>query len=376
MVALRITKMTKISVFSLLIHTSLATSTFAYSEAYLAGYVDAIIAEVLPEEEIRYHINGNHLTLVIMNSELDPSAQDQLVSRLSQSERFASIKVHSNNPNVLTDSSPPSSIRKVSVSKSKERIEILPNGAIYDTPVADPKWPQFTAGFQRHFKNVYGKNIFELAFGENLALVRYRTAKLIYEIGVQAGLTGLMDFTKSPSRLVNSDYFVGLGLSIVYDKKWQNLIQFSHLSSHIGDEYIISKPRYLDKRINLSYETLKWYTAYKFNSFRPYIGVGYLVHKDPSSVKPLTFDIGFDYISEQKILWDKARFVLGANSFFWSETKFSPRFNVSTGIQMDNPVWAGRKLKFLINYTNGNSRHGQFYKKRENYLGLSINISN
>jgi len=97
-----------------------------------------------------------------------------------------------------------------------------------------------------------------------------------------------MDIGRSTTRLINSDYFVGAGVSFVYDRRWQNLIQISHQSCHLGDEFLISKPSYLRKRINLSHEAIKWYTAYKFDSFRPYIGFGYLFDRDPSYVKPFT----------------------------------------------------------------------------------------
>ncbi len=352
----------------------LISSTGAQSEDYLAGYTAAIINEALPEEEIKYYIKDDQLTILVIGTPLDPQVQDKLISRLEASNFFSEITISSLDGQVPHKPQNIYESTTIKASPASSRIEIIPNGVIYEAPIAAPKWPKFSVGYQHHFASVYGKNIFDLAFGENLALLRYRTPSLVYEIGIQAGLTGLMDFSRSPSRLINSDYFVGLGLSMVYNKKWQNLIQFSHISSHIGDEFIISRPRYLDKRINLSYEALKWYTAYKLDSFRPYIGFGYLMDRDPSYLKPFTLETGIDYISKTRILVDKARFIFGINAFFWNETKYSPRFNVSTGIQIDNPVWSGRTLKFLLNYTNGNSRHGQFYKKREKYLGVSINI--
>jgi hypothetical protein len=371
-----IVQMMKVCMVTFWCTLSILSPSFAQSEEYLRGYVAAIINEALPQEEIKYYIKDNQLNIIVVGTELDSLTQDKLINRLEASNYFSKINVSSSQDLPIKDKPHNTyATSNLHVSPSISKLEIIPNGVIYEAPIADPKWPKFSAGYQRHFSSVYGKNIFDLAFGENLALLRYHASTIAYEIGIQAGLTGLMDFSKSPSKLINSDYFVGIGLSIVYDKKWQNLIQFSHISSHIGDEFIISRPRYLDKRINLSYEALKWYTAYKFGSFRPYIGLGYLMDQDPSYLKPFTIETGLDYLSRTKILWDKARFIFGINAFFWNETKYSPRVNVSTGIQLDNPVWSGRTLKFLLNYTNGNSRHGQFYKKREKYLGVSVNIS-
>ena len=153
------------------------------------------------------------------------------------------------------------------------------------------------------------------------------------------------------------------------------MIQFSHLSSHLGDELIVSDPHLTKKRINLSYETLKWLTAYKFNSLRPYFGAGYIVHKDPSSLKPFSFEGGVDYLSEDKFIFRTTRAVAGAHIHSWEENKFRPSLNLRAGLQLENPVWQGRFLQGLIDYSYGKSRHGQFYKQKEHYIGVLITRS-
>lgn len=353
----------------------LATPSFAYSEDYLAGYISAVIEEFLPEDEIKYTIKGDQVNLILTGKELDSQTQERLVNRLESSRYISKVNLAYSVNGSIPEGEHRYHSLKVNTMKATPKLEILPSGVIYNSPVADPKWPKFSVGYQKHFRNTYGKDIFKLSFGENLALLRYRTSKLTYELGIQAGLFGLMNFSHAPSKLINSDYFVGLGFSVVYDKNWQNLFQFSHLSSHLGDELLISDPRYLKKRVNLSYEAFKWYTAYRFNSFRPYLGVGYLIDRDPSDMKPFTLEAGLDYISDSKILWDKARYVFGIHTFFWNENKFKPSLNISTGIQLDNPVFKGRYIQVLLDVSHGNSRHGQFYEKKESYAGLSISIS-
>lgn len=365
----------KVICIVILVNLSLTTHLFPYSDDYRAGYISAVIEEILPEEEIKYTIVGGQLNLILIGKELDSQTQDKLIKRLEASPHFSKINLtYSTNKNTPKGSNRIYS-QEAKTSKATTKLETLPSGVIYDSPIADPKWPKFSVGYQKHIRNTYGKDIFKLSFGENLALLRYRTPKVTYELGVQAGLFGLMNFSSSPSKLVNSDYFVGLGFSVVYDKSWQNLFQFSHLSSHLGDELLVSDPSYLKKRVNLSYEAIKWYTAYRFNSLRPYLGLGYLIDRDPSDMKPFTLEAGLDYVSASKILWDKARYVFGIHTFFWNETKFNPSLNISTGIQLDNPVWKGRYIQVLLDFSHGNSKHGQFYKEKESYMGLSLSIS-
>lgn len=347
---------------------------FSYSQDYRMGYVSCIVNDVIPEEKINFYIKGQNLSISLLERELDPSTKDKLTKRLQKTNFFQTINIDLVNPDVPVES--PQGASFVKAHACHPTWEILPEGVIYDSPIADPKWPRFSAGYANHLTNTYGKKVFNLSFGENFSLLRYKTDGWTYELGIQAGLTGLMDVASSPTRLINSDYFVGAGLSFVYDRRWQNLIQFSHLSSHLGDEFLISRPDFTNKRVNLSYEAFKYFTAYKFNSLRPYIGFGYLVHCDPNNLKPFTFEGGIDYIGENKFLFDTTRFVFGIHTHLWSKNNFKPSLSARTGIQLENPIWGGRHLQFLVDYSHGKSRHGQFYEKKEHYIGFLICVSN
>jgi hypothetical protein len=339
------------------------------------GYVSCIINEIIPEESLKFHIEGQVLKISLAERELDSITQEKLIYRLKNTGFFQDVCIIHNKSQVAS-AAHPQEIESRRSQKAHPTWDVLPAGVVYDAPIADPKWPRFSAGYAKHLINSYGKNVFNLSFGENFSLMRYKTDGWAYELGVQAGLTGLMDMGASPSRLINSDYFVGAGLSFVYNRRWQNMIQFSHMSSHLGDEFLISRPDYIGKRVNLSYEAFKWYTAYKFDSLRPYIGFGYLVDCDPRYLKPFTIEAGVDFVSENKFLFDTTRYVLGLYTHMWSQNKFKPSLSVRTGLQLGNPVLGGRHLQFLIDYSHGRSRHGQFYNKKEQYIGFLICVVN
>ena len=220
---------------------------------YKIGYVTCIINETIPEEKLSFYIEGQDLKISLLERDLDPVTKERLVNRLKNTHFFQTIHVSFDE----RAPSPHTSLKKVELANahsSHPTLETLPSGVIYDAPIADPQWPRFSAGYAKHLKNNFGQNIFNLSFGENLPLLRYKSDRWTYEFGLQAGLTGLMDIASWPSRLIASDYFVGAALSFVYDRRWQNMVQFSHLSAHLGDEFLISRPDYLGKRVNLSYE--------------------------------------------------------------------------------------------------------------------------
>ena len=345
----------------------------AYSQDYTIGYVSCIVNDLIPEEKVNFYIKDKELTISLLERDLEPSTKEKLIKSLERTNFFQKIHITVEKAEASLPALEVGSILKSDTSHST--FALLPEGVIYDTPIADPRWPRFSAGYARHLNKIYGKDVFNLSFGENFSLMRYKTEGWTYEPGLQASLTGLMDIGSSPTRLINSDYFIGAGLSIVYNEKWQNLIQFSHLSSHLGDELLISNPNYIRKRVNLSYEAFKWFTAYKFNFLRPYIGFGYLIDRDPSALKPFTLEGGIDYFSENKFLFNTTRYVLGVYTHLWSENNFNPSLSVRTGLQLENPIWGGRHLQFLIDYAQGKSRHGQFYKKNEQYVGFIISVS-
>jgi hypothetical protein len=358
--------------FVFLLFLVLPKSSISHSKEYYIGYVRSVADDLIPEEDVKLALQQNVLFITINGESLDLHVEQRLKERLRKTNFFKEIKVSCSNK-IQAESV---ILSPLTIKEKPNLTEVMPAGAIYASPIADPKWPRFSVGYQKHQKDHHGKNIYSLSFGENLALFRYKTNSMMYELGIQAGLFGIMDISSDPTRLINSDYFVGLGLSFVKNKRWQNMIQFSHLSSHLGDELLVSNPKLTAKRINLSYETLKWLAAYKFNALRPYIGCGYIVHHDPSSIKPMIFEGGIDYLSEEKFLFQTTRAVAGINIHAWEENRFKPSFNVRAGLQLENPVWQGRFLQGLLDYSYGKSRHGQFYRQREHYVGVLIALSN
>lgn len=363
--------------------TACIYNCYANNPDYYSGYINAVLEDFSLANKSSVLLEGSKLTIKI-HSKIQPlSFQKKLKERLNKSQYFKTVILIYTNPqtkqgNTVLDNKKiipqdvPSDIIPTNIPAN---MEFLPSRTLYDAPLADPKWPAFCAGYQRHYDKIYGKHLFALSFGDNLALFRHHKDNMSYEWGIQAGLSGLMDFSKAPSKLINSDYFVGGGLSIVYDKHWQNMFQFSHLSAHLGDELLLSSQKLAATRLNLSYEAFKWYTAYKFESFRPYVGIGYMVNCDPSYLKPLILEAGIDYVSPDAFLMKTGRFVWGIHTHCWQTNGFKPSLNIRPGVQFENPNGNGRHLRFSLDYSNGKSRHGQFYTKTEHYIGILVSIT-
>lgn len=265
-----------------------------------------------------------------------------------------------------------------SVQAKNIQIELLPAVNLFAAPIADPKWPKFSMGLAKDFKGRLGKQLWDFSFGENIALAKLNTDKKCYEFGVQAAIFGLMDIYSKPTRLINADYFIGLGISHNTDDI-QHLWQLSHVSSHLGDEFLLDNKNVHFKRINLSYETIKWFMRYKnVNMHRiisPYISLGYILHVDPSDIKHLNVGAGLDYFSSRVIFDSSTRFVAGIHVNSWQENKFKPSINIRTGLQYERTKYCDRFIQLLLVLKQGKSQQGQFYATNIRSIGILLAFS-
>jgi hypothetical protein len=261
---------------------------------------------------------------------------------------------------------------------AKKKLELLSPISIFKPLLADPKWPRFTLAYNYYIRGAFKKyyHVFSPNFGASLPLGRIEDAKgRQYELGVQGGLFATMDIDSTPTRLINADYFIGPTLAIK-DNQWDYMLRVSHTSSHLGDEFLLSHDGIKIKRINLSYETAEAIVAYNFdNGLRPYIGGGYIVHAEPSGYKTPEFIYGFDYRSTEFLLDHYAKPIFGAYSKVSSNFGWHPNLSIKGGLEFQDKFVIGKELQLLLEYYNGHSIHGQFYKSREHYLGTSININ-
>jgi hypothetical protein len=258
------------------------------------------------------------------------------------------------------------------------KFELLPPVNIFSAPIADPKWPKFSMGIARDYKANLGKKVWSFSFGENIGLAKLETNTRMFEFGVQAAAFGVMDIHSDPTRMINSDYFIGFGVSHSSDNI-QQLVQLSHVSSHVGDEFLLSPAAANFQRINLSYETLKWFIRYKNLESRPrispYISLGYIVHIDPDHVKRILLAGGVDYFSGRVIFNSSTRFIAGAHINSWQANHYNPTIVIRTGLQYERTKYCDRFLQLLLEYKQGKSLQGQFYQQRIKSVGLVVAFS-
>jgi hypothetical protein len=254
-------------------------------------------------------------------------------------------------------------------------LEVLPPKNLFDAPIADPRWPKFTMGLSHDFEGGFGHTLWNFSFGEDIGLLKFGSKKYPFEFGIQAGAFGVMDIDTTPSRLINTDYFIALEISHVHNS-FQHLLQVYHQSSHVGDELLLSADGQNINRINLSYEVVKYFLRYKpSQNFSPYATAGYLFHVDPNYIKRWVFSAGLDLYSNKIIFKDSTRLIAGAFINSWQENNYSPTVTVRAGLQYERVKYCNRFLQLLLQYQGGRSHHGQFYRTTVNEVSVLVAFS-
>jgi Protein of unknown function (DUF1207) len=249
----------------------------------------------------------------------------------------------------------------------------LPAGLLFDPLHADPRWPNFSAGYQRYTHDRDFSDVAAVSFGEAIPLYRGELGPWgQWEAGLQAGVFSIFDLDASSFDLINADYFVAVPLS--YRRgPFSAIARVFHQSSHLGDEFLL---RTNAQRINLSYEGVDTKLSYDFfdRALRVYAGAGYLFDRDPSSLKPWSTQAGFELQSPWTLLGGLARPVFAADFQTHEENGWSTDVSLRGGLQLESFQVVGRKLQWMLEYFNGHSPNGQFFKDQIQYFGVAAHL--
>jgi Protein of unknown function (DUF1207) len=251
-----------------------------------------------------------------------------------------------------------------------EQLGLLPGGIIFKPLIADPRWPHFSAAWHYYFDDPQFSNVGAVSFGESFALYRWKLGPTFWEIGLHAGVFSVFDLTSDSADLVNADYTVGLPLSFRY-QDFSTMLRVFHQSSHLGDEFLL---RTRTNRINFSYQSVDLKASYEFGHLaRLYAGGGYLFGQEPSSLDPWSIQYGLELSSPWPSRQSRWRPIAAVDVQQRQENSWTADVSARAGIEIDG-VLLTRKLQFLIEYFDGHSPNGQFYKDRVQYLGLGTHF--
>ena len=135
------------------------------------------------------------------------------------------------------------------------------DGLLFKPFIADPRQVTYSVGW-RFNDDALTKNVIPISFGDNLSIYRWCCVAPWggqMQFDIEGALWAVFDPCTESAPLMNADYYVGIPISYAFERLAFRL-RFYHISSHIGDEFLLNHPDF-DRR-NPSAEYLDVYVSY------------------------------------------------------------------------------------------------------------------
>ncbi|GAA4412757.1 hypothetical protein GCM10023187_40330 [Nibrella viscosa] len=257
------------------------------------------------------------------------------------------------------------------------RSEFLPGGHLFDPIILDPLEAQTYISILPSYSTDgkrYNGTIVPFAFGFAKPFWRRTTAPdRAAEFVIDAASFTQFEVFHDPMQqkqrrqLLNTDYKI----SFLYNlRRGANSWRFRlyHLSSHLGDDYLIRNQINFYTPNAVNYEVVDVTFSRDMNGLRPYAGVGIGLRK-PEERKRLSAQLGFFYRQPTQNL---IRLVGGVDVKFWEQTDFRPGAKAGAGFEVGRR--AGQ-LTFLAEFYSGFRPYSQYENQRVQWLGFGAYLN-
>lgn len=243
--------------------------------------------------------------------------------------------------------------------------QFLPEGLIYRPYLAGPKESRLSGQvvYPQH-----GDWLWEATLGNQVGLLRWGSQDPLSPRGVQLDAEGSAQVRldiNDDVEVRSVDFRGGLPLTFGYGRH-RTKLGYYHLSSHLGDEFLLRYPAY--DRLNYSRDTLiLGHAIYLAPEVRVYGEAGWAFYSDIA--KEWEFQFGFERAPAGPTTEAGEPF-FAAHAHVREELDFGGGLSVQTGWAWRNP--GGHLLRIGLLYYNGKSTQYSFYDQFEQSLGFAV----
>lgn len=255
---------------------------------------------------------------------------------------------------------------------AQRKAEFLPQGHLFAPILLDVLEAQTGGSLLKRWEDGQEKKGMFAPFvvGLRKPIVRWtrdddRASELSLDIGVFTQFEMFTDDRGLYRRFIyNSDYKVSLLYAIRRrNHAWR--FRFYHLSSHLGDDYIIRNriaAAYPDAN---NYEQFDLLYSTQLGQTRIYGGAGFVLSAAAERKQPY-FQLGTLY----KSLGANARFVAGADLRLLAQTDYTP--NLKTGLGVELGAEEKRPLTLLVEFYTGKLPYSTYEERRTAWVGAGV----
>lgn len=245
--------------------------------------------------------------------------------------------------------------------------QLLPDGVIYPSYLAGPKEPRLASVWNHDSRWGW---MWDLEAGARMALVRYGAAGLPrpdgWELDIEGAAFPRLDIDHEQD-LISADFRVGIPLTYGWGPFQAKLAGY-HLSSHLGDEYLLRFPD--DGRVNYSRNALVLGGSYYVrDDLRLYAEAEWAFYTDGGS-QPWEFQFGLDYAPAWGADSRRGAPFVALNGHLREEVDYGGSFVVQAGWQWRGPT--NHLFRVGAQYFTGKSDQYQFCQRNEDKVGIGV----
>lgn len=263
-----------------------------------------------------------------------------------------------------------------SFAQDKNAVGLFPNKVLFKPLLLDPIEAQSYGYFtrkrtERHSdRGLYAP----FSFGFHKPIYQWsETKQLNMDASVFTQFDMFGDNGKFHRYMRNADYKISLSYS--WQKKhWQFRLRGFHISSHLGDDYLLQNGLGVYKNNPVNYEQIDLIASYRQTNWRYYGGVGYGIRPNfrvGDERKRLAFQIGAVY--EKPLKNPNQSFILGMDNRILEQNKFYPGTKLASGIGFHLPN-NDKTFYLLLELYNGHTPYGKFEAQKCRWIGLGFNF--
>jgi hypothetical protein len=245
--------------------------------------------------------------------------------------------------------------------------QALPDGLIWKNYLADPHESRMSLLL---FENLDKGRFWDATLGGRVGLLRYGTLGAIDPRGWQWDLEGAvitrLDMEESQD-VESMDFRFGTQMTWS-EGAWATKFGYFHISSHIGDEYLLRVPG--ADRVNYVTESAVVATSYR--PIQPIRLYGELAYAFVTSggAEPLQVQTGIEYNPRPAPGKKLAPFV-AANLNFREAVDYDVSSTIQAGWSFRGPR-SDRQYRFGAQYGAGPTSQYEFYFRKEEYIGIGM----
>lgn len=344
-------------------------------DLYLEGYIQALVDMHYHEYKIQVLVKGS--TVFLANLPKNESLAQSVIAFVSDFPEVKKVEVvrESEVKKLFTEHI----FRQEYTEVPKVSGEWFPQTTILFEPlIADPRQVRYAIGMRWH-DHAIGARVMEASLGDSFPVYRWFDLWPCHgdlQIAIEAGAWTVLDQSKSSFDLINADYMAAIPVTYAFGK-WSFRLRPYHMSSHLGDEYIMHNHITKAQRKNKSFEAVDITASYQWNRYlRLYAGPGFIIKSDRQMpLKNYYVQYGAEiHCWGHRFLTSRlyGEFFLAAYISHFQYLHWNPNLTMAIGYQLNKLQGTGRGMRIYLEYHNGHSAEGQFATEITKYIGIKL----